>query len=191
MLDRRQKINLACALVCAGMLGYAHLRRESISASRRVRCACSSASASVRSGLVFLDRRACIASGTTAPSSTPASSSSPRPRPPGWPGVTSGSRRQPPGTVPACGAPLDNLLQMFPLLEVIRKVMTGGGECGDDRLDAARNLDAGLGADRGGVAWASSASSTTPSTRCARRRLENQRRPPTRPARRCRPRPGW
>jgi disulfide bond formation protein DsbB len=33
--------------------------------------------------------------------------------------------------VPACGAPLDNLLQMFPLLEVIRKVMTGGGECGN------------------------------------------------------------
>ena len=39
-------------------------------------------------------------------------------------------QHQPPGTVPACGAPLDNLLQMFPLLEVIRKVMTGGGECG-------------------------------------------------------------
>jgi len=37
---------------------------------------------------------------------------------------------QPPGTVPSCGAPLDNLLQMFPLLEVIRRVMTGGGECG-------------------------------------------------------------
>jgi disulfide bond formation protein DsbB len=32
--------------------------------------------------------------------------------------------------VPSCGAPLDNLLQMFPLLEVIRRVMTGGGECG-------------------------------------------------------------
>ena len=29
----------------------------------------------------------------------------------------------------ACGAPLDNLLQMFPLLEVVRKVMAGGGEC--------------------------------------------------------------
>ena len=39
-------------------------------------------------------------------------------------------QHQPPGTVPACGAPLDNLLQMFPLLEVVRKVMTGGGECG-------------------------------------------------------------
>lgn len=37
---------------------------------------------------------------------------------------------QPPGTVPSCGAPLDNLLQMFPLAEVIRRVMTGGGECG-------------------------------------------------------------
>ena len=37
---------------------------------------------------------------------------------------------QPPGTVPACGAPLDTMMQMFPLLEVVRKVMTGGGECG-------------------------------------------------------------
>ena len=37
---------------------------------------------------------------------------------------------QPPGTVPACGAPLDSLMQMFPLLDVVRKVMTGGGECG-------------------------------------------------------------
>ena len=32
--------------------------------------------------------------------------------------------------MPACGAPLDSLLQMFPLLEVVRRVMTGGGECG-------------------------------------------------------------
>jgi disulfide bond formation protein DsbB len=38
-------------------------------------------------------------------------------------------QHQPAGTVPSCGAPLDNLLQMFPLLEVVRRVMTGGGEC--------------------------------------------------------------
>ena len=37
---------------------------------------------------------------------------------------------QPPGTVPACGAPLDALMEMFPLADVIRRVMTGGGECG-------------------------------------------------------------
>lgn len=35
----------------------------------------------------------------------------------------------PPGTVPACGASLDFMLDVFPLLEVVRKVMTGGGEC--------------------------------------------------------------
>jgi disulfide bond formation protein DsbB len=39
-------------------------------------------------------------------------------------------QHQPYGTVPACGAPLDTLLDMLPVLEVIRKVMTGGGECG-------------------------------------------------------------
>jgi disulfide bond formation protein DsbB len=32
--------------------------------------------------------------------------------------------------VPACGAPLDALLQMFPIFDVVRRVMTGGGECG-------------------------------------------------------------
>ena len=38
------------------------------------------------------------------------------------------------------------------------------------RLDVARPLDAGLGADRARCRWASSASSTTPSIRCARAR---------------------
>jgi protein dithiol:quinone oxidoreductase len=35
----------------------------------------------------------------------------------------------PAGSVPACGAPLDIMLQFSPLTEVIRKVLTGGGEC--------------------------------------------------------------
>jgi disulfide bond formation protein DsbB len=35
----------------------------------------------------------------------------------------------PAGAVPACGASLDYLLQVFPLTEVIRKVLTGSGEC--------------------------------------------------------------
>ena len=39
-------------------------------------------------------------------------------------------QHQPAGTVPSCGAPLDTLVEMFPLFEVIRRVMTGGGECG-------------------------------------------------------------
>ncbi|HTV51211.1 MAG TPA: disulfide bond formation protein B [Steroidobacteraceae bacterium] len=38
---------------------------------------------------------------------------------------------QPPGTVPACGAPLDTLMQMFPVWEVVRKVLHGGGECAE------------------------------------------------------------
>jgi disulfide bond formation protein DsbB len=36
----------------------------------------------------------------------------------------------PPGTIPSCGAPLDVLLQFTPVTEVIRKVLTGSGECG-------------------------------------------------------------
>lgn len=35
----------------------------------------------------------------------------------------------PPGSVPACGAPLEAMLEMFPLAEVVRKVLTAGGEC--------------------------------------------------------------
>jgi disulfide bond formation protein DsbB len=35
----------------------------------------------------------------------------------------------PEGSVPACGATLSYLLDVFPLAEVIRKVLTGSGEC--------------------------------------------------------------
>jgi protein dithiol:quinone oxidoreductase len=35
----------------------------------------------------------------------------------------------PPGSIPACGAPLEALLKMFPVTEVIRKVLRAGGEC--------------------------------------------------------------
>src|SRR4051812_31275861 len=37
---------------------------------------------------------------------------------------------QPPGTVAACGADLNYLLEILPLKEVISKVLTGSGECG-------------------------------------------------------------
>lgn len=37
----------------------------------------------------------------------------------------------PPGTLPSCGAPLAVLLKIAPLTEVIRKVLTGSGECGE------------------------------------------------------------
>ncbi len=35
----------------------------------------------------------------------------------------------PPGSIPACGAPLDALIHMFPLTQVVRKVLRAGGEC--------------------------------------------------------------
>jgi protein dithiol:quinone oxidoreductase len=37
---------------------------------------------------------------------------------------------QPPGTVAACGADLDYLLEIMPVTEVVTKVLTGSGECG-------------------------------------------------------------
>ncbi len=35
----------------------------------------------------------------------------------------------PEGAVPSCGATLNYMLEVFPLTEVIRKVLTGSGEC--------------------------------------------------------------
>jgi protein dithiol:quinone oxidoreductase len=37
----------------------------------------------------------------------------------------------PPGSIPSCGAPLQVLLQFTPVTEVIRKVLTGSGECSE------------------------------------------------------------
>jgi disulfide bond formation protein DsbB len=36
----------------------------------------------------------------------------------------------PPGSLPSCGAPLSMLLKFTPLWQVIKKVLTGSGECG-------------------------------------------------------------
>lgn len=36
----------------------------------------------------------------------------------------------PPGAIPACGAPLSMMLKWMPITAVIRKVLTGSGECG-------------------------------------------------------------
>jgi disulfide bond formation protein DsbB len=36
---------------------------------------------------------------------------------------------QPPGSIASCGAPLEVMLQYSPLTEVVRKVLSGGGEC--------------------------------------------------------------
>ena len=35
----------------------------------------------------------------------------------------------PPGSVPSCGATLDYMWEVFPAMDVLRKVLTGSGEC--------------------------------------------------------------
>jgi disulfide bond formation protein DsbB len=35
----------------------------------------------------------------------------------------------PPGSVPACGASLDYMVEVFPLMTVVKKVLFGAGEC--------------------------------------------------------------
>jgi len=128
MVDRRRRINLAAALFCIGMVLYAIYYVEKVLGL--VPCPlCMFQRVCVGAlGIVFLiaalhpARRAgaivygvlifLVAGATT------------------WvAGRHVWIQSQPPGTVPACGAPLDNLLQMFPLHDVIRRVMKGGGEC--------------------------------------------------------------
>ena len=128
MFDRRQKINLACALVCFAMLGYAIYAEKVLGYVPCPLCmfqrVCIGALGIVflvaglhRAGLVGARIHGVLvflAAGSTV-----------------WvAGRHVWIQAQPPGTVPACGAPLDALMNMFPVFEVVRKVMTGGGECG-------------------------------------------------------------
>jgi disulfide bond formation protein DsbB len=129
MFDRRQKINLAAALACAAMVLYAIYYAQGVLGL--VPCplcmfqrVCIGALGLVfliaalhparRTGAVIYGVLLFLVAGATV-----------------WvAGRHVWIQSQPPGTVPACGAPLDALMQMFPLLEVVRRVMTGGGECG-------------------------------------------------------------
>jgi protein dithiol:quinone oxidoreductase len=128
MFDRRQKINLAAALICFGMLGYAFFA-EKVQGYVPCPLCMFQRVAIVALGVVFLVAAlhrvrylGAIVYGTFLFVFAGAA-------------VAVAGRHvwiqaQPPGTVPACGAPLDALMNMFPVLEVVRKVMTGGGECG-------------------------------------------------------------
>src|SRR3954471_5259401 len=128
MLDRRQTINLLCALACAGMLGFAIYSEKVLGLTPCPLCMFQRVCIGAL-GIVFLIAGLHRVRGGGAKfyaflillAAVSAISVSGRQV---W------IQSQPPATVPACGAPLDSLLQMFPLLEVVRKVMTGGGECG-------------------------------------------------------------
>ena len=128
MFDRRQKINLACALICAGMLGYAIYAEKYLGFVPCPLCMFQRVCIGAL-GVVFLiaalhpaRRVGSIVYGVlvfvTAGAATWVS------------GRHVWIQSQPHGAVPACGAPLDTLMDMFPVFEVVRKVMTGGGECG-------------------------------------------------------------
>ena len=128
MFDRRQKINLLGALVCAGMLGYAIYTEKYLGFVPCPLCMFQRVCIGAL-GIVFLigalhpaKRVGAILYGVfifiTAGAATWVS------------GRHVWIQHQPYGSVPACGAPLDTLVDMLPIFEVIRKVMTGGGECG-------------------------------------------------------------
>lgn len=128
MFDRRQQINLAAAAVCLGMLGYAIYAERYLGFVPCPLCMFQRVGMGIL-GLVFMvaalhraGRTGAMVYGALTLLAAAATT---------WvAGRHVWVQHQPPGTVPSCGAPLDSLLQMFPLLEVIRRVMTGGGECG-------------------------------------------------------------
>jgi disulfide bond formation protein DsbB len=128
MFDRRQKINLLCALACGAMLGYAIYAEKVLGFVPCPLCMFQRVCIGVL-GIVFLvaglhraKRAGAVAYGVLAFLAAGATC---------WvAGRHVWIQAQPPGTVPACGAPLDMLMEMFPLSDVIRRVMTGGGECG-------------------------------------------------------------
>jgi disulfide bond formation protein DsbB len=37
----------------------------------------------------------------------------------------------PPGSLPSCGAPLEMMMRFMPVTEVVRRVLSGSGECGE------------------------------------------------------------
>ena len=129
MFDRRQKINLAAALLCFGMVAYAIFYAEGVLGLEpcplcMFQRVCIGALCIVfviaalhparRTGSIVYGVLIFLVAGATT-----------------WvAGRHVWIQSQPHGSVPSCGAPLDNLLEMFPLLEVVRRVMTGGGECG-------------------------------------------------------------
>src|SRR5262245_28603074 len=128
MFDRRQKINLAAALACAAMLAFAIYYAQGVLGLEpcplcMFQRVCIGALGIIfliaalhparRTGAIVYGVLIFLAAGATV-----------------WvAGRHVWIQSQPPGTVQSCGAPLDSLMQMFPVLEVVRRVMTGGGEC--------------------------------------------------------------
>jgi disulfide bond formation protein DsbB len=125
--DNRRLINFACFIACVALLGYAYFTQYHLGLEPCPLCIFQ------RIGIAALGVLFLIAGAHN---------------PRGWGGVVysvliataalatmgvSGRhlyvQSLPPGTIPACGAPLDVLLQFAPVTEVIRKVLTGSGEC--------------------------------------------------------------
>ena len=128
-MDRRQKINLAAAVVCIGMVLWAIYYAQGVLGLEPCPLCMFQRVCIAALGVVFLvaalhpaRRIGSIVYGVLIVLVAGATT---------WvAGRHVWIQHQPAGTVPSCGAPLDTLVEMFPLFEVIRRVMTGGGECG-------------------------------------------------------------
>src|SRR5688500_8020963 len=127
MLQTRRAINFAGALVCALLLGYALYAQTQLGLEPCPLCVFQRVAIAATGLAFFVAALHAPASwgryvyaaliGITALAAV------------GVAGRHLYIQSLPPGTVPACGAPLDAMLDMFPLFDVVRKVLTAGGEC--------------------------------------------------------------
>jgi disulfide bond formation protein DsbB len=126
--DNRRKSNLLAALACLAMIGYALYTQRHDALEPCPLCIFQRVAITAL-GLAFL-----VAAALPA-------------RPPAWgwiatllvalpAGAAAGIAGRhvyiqslPAGQVPACGATLDYMWDVFPATEVLRKVLTGSGEC--------------------------------------------------------------
>lgn len=125
----RRSINIAGFVACAAMLGYAILYAERVLGLEPCPLCMFQRVGVAILGAVFLlaalhDPRGRAGARTYAVALLLAAS---------IPGYVAARhvyiQSLPAGSVPSCGATLDYMLEVFPLLEVIRRVLTGGGEC--------------------------------------------------------------
>ncbi|MFO1426752.1 MAG: disulfide bond formation protein B [Steroidobacteraceae bacterium] len=125
---RRRRGNLAGFLACAGMMGYALYAQNGLGLDPCPLCMFQRVGI-ITLGVVFLlaalhDPRSTAGARTWGVLITVAAL-----LPVGVAGRHVWIQSQPPGSVPSWGATLDYMLEVFPLLTVVRKVLGGGGEC--------------------------------------------------------------
>ena len=128
LIRRRRQINFGGAAACASMFGYALYAQHGLGLEPCPLCMFERVGV-VLLGAVFLLSAVHHPAGQRGPRIYAALIGLAALVPASVAGRHVYIQSLPEGSVPACGATLDYMLDVFPLLTVVRKVLTGGGEC--------------------------------------------------------------